>query len=297
MDKRLPIARSTLSFLTKSAYGRQVEANRQYWYRRVGAAAKRMVTADADAVWKAMKQSKAGSGDFSVLAKEAIDDRRGEWKTFLSTTYKVVGSDFASRWYKRQNKSSYTPALGLKYSFEDDDSLADIDTEEWFGEEDGDYDEWMFAGLGYVDTVSGTKAEMILDTRKSQVDRSVDKLGELPAVDMEDKWYDTFLLGLLYNADFIGVSEVSLASNVGGWMAATRAMFDTGAELQHEWCTVHDDRVRDAHSDMDGVTIPFSEPFRVPSKYGYDLMMFPGDVSLGAGPYNIVNCRCTQRIF
>lgn len=55
------------------------------------------------------------------------------------------------------------------------------------------------------------------------------------------------------------------------------------------WVTMRDNRVRDTHGDVDGVTLPVEEPFQV----GDYEMLFPCDDSLGAGAEEIVNCRCT----
>jgi len=55
------------------------------------------------------------------------------------------------------------------------------------------------------------------------------------------------------------------------------------------WVTAHDERVRQSHADLDGVTIPVDEPFQAAS----GPMMYPGDSSMGAGAEDIVNCRCS----
>ena len=54
------------------------------------------------------------------------------------------------------------------------------------------------------------------------------------------------------------------------------------------WITEKDNRVRDTHVLMEGVTIPIDEPFLV----GNSFMMMPHDITLGAEPQEIVNCRC-----
>lgn len=58
-----------------------------------------------------------------------------------------------------------------------------------------------------------------------------------------------------------------------------------------QWWSAHDNRVRDTHKDpsVDGVSIPYDEAFTV----GAYKMMRPGDASLGAGPEEIINCRCS----
>jgi hypothetical protein len=43
------------------------------------------------------------------------------------------------------------------------------------------------------------------------------------------------------------------------------------------------------HAAMVGVEVPMDEPFKLP---GGVRMMYPGDTSLGAGPRQVVNCKC-----
>ena len=54
------------------------------------------------------------------------------------------------------------------------------------------------------------------------------------------------------------------------------------------WVTMEDNRVRDTHIEVGGMTLPISEPFMV----GDSLLMFPGDDSLGASEEELANCRC-----
>jgi hypothetical protein len=54
------------------------------------------------------------------------------------------------------------------------------------------------------------------------------------------------------------------------------------------WRTIIDGRERDAHHEVNGTTIPITEPFEV----GGELLMYPLDDSLGASADNIANCRC-----
>lgn len=55
-----------------------------------------------------------------------------------------------------------------------------------------------------------------------------------------------------------------------------------------EWRTVLDERTRDAHAIADGQIRKIMEPYVV----GGELLMFPGDSSLGASIWNTINCRC-----
>ena len=58
----------------------------------------------------------------------------------------------------------------------------------------------------------------------------------------------------------------------------------------HAWLSERDDRVRPTHITADGQRVPVNEPFWV----GGYRMMYPTDSSLGAGPEEIVNCRCVE---
>lgn len=55
------------------------------------------------------------------------------------------------------------------------------------------------------------------------------------------------------------------------------------------WITERDNKVRETHAEVNGLTIPIKEPFVV----GNSLMMFPKDRSLNAEMEQIANCRCT----
>ena len=59
------------------------------------------------------------------------------------------------------------------------------------------------------------------------------------------------------------------------------------------WRTIIDGRERDAHHEVNGTTIPITEPFEV----GGELLMYPLDDSLGASADNIANCRCCAIYF
>jgi len=59
-----------------------------------------------------------------------------------------------------------------------------------------------------------------------------------------------------------------------------------------EWVTKRDDRVRPFHVEADGQQRPIGEPFLV----GGELLLHPGDGSLGATPGNLIRCRCSLQI-
>ena len=89
----------------------------------------------------------------------------------------------------------------------------------------------------------------------------------------------------------IARTETTAASNTAMQVAAEEYSFDR--PVSKTWETRMTGTVRPTHEQMQGVTIPMDELFRVPKvKGGHDLMMYPGDYSRGASAENIVNCRC-----
>jgi len=65
-------------------------------------------------------------------------------------------------------------------------------------------------------------------------------------------------------------------------MAAT----DSGLDVQIEWISTNDGRVRDSHRSVNGKIIPMGESFNVNGSK----MKYPSDPSGGAA--NVINCRC-----
>lgn len=63
---------------------------------------------------------------------------------------------------------------------------------------------------------------------------------------------------------------------------------------QKSWETIMDGKERDSHAAANGQVQDLSSPFVV----GGELLMYPGDTSLGASAGNIINCRCSvQYVF
>jgi len=59
-----------------------------------------------------------------------------------------------------------------------------------------------------------------------------------------------------------------------------------------KWVAVLDERTRLWHAEADGQARDFNEPYVVNG----ELLMYPGDDSLGASPENLINCRCSSTI-
>lgn len=84
-------------------------------------------------------------------------------------------------------------------------------------------------------------------------------------------------------------TAITEAENAGRQDAAEE-LSRKGAILEKVWRCVHDGKTRPEHAAADGQSVPSDTPFTV----GGEKLMFPGDHSLGAGGWNIYNCRCTR---
>lgn len=77
---------------------------------------------------------------------------------------------------------------------------------------------------------------------------------------------------------------------------ARRASADFGLDLVKVWVSTPDDRTRRIprdefdHLHADGQAVPLDQPFVI----GGELLMHPGDRSLGATGANTINCRCVM---
>lgn len=104
--------------------------------------------------------------------------------------------------------------------------------------------------------------------------------------------------GLLkYRADTVGRTETMEALNASKFSAHEQFVQEAGASgalTEKVWIATRDNRTREQHRDMNGVSVVgLNTPFTMPDG---SLMMYPCDSSLGAGPGQVINCRCTSAI-
>lgn len=85
-------------------------------------------------------------------------------------------------------------------------------------------------------------------------------------------------------ATYLSVNHTNTLANSKDMKNAIDSGFN-----KKKWVTERDQRVRKTHKEAEGEIVNISEPFVV----GESLLMFPGDVSLGADDEEIANCRCT----
>jgi len=100
---------------------------------------------------------------------------------------------------------------------------------------------------------------------------------------MTDRYRDRMLA---FHAETIARTTALDAYKLGQELAFEQAA-DAGLlepeRLVKRWVTTLDGRERDAHREMDGVEVPYNDPWIVP---GEGLQMYPGE--------NTYNCRCAQ---
>lgn len=65
-----------------------------------------------------------------------------------------------------------------------------------------------------------------------------------------------------------------------------------GVVAKKLWSAVLDARTRPAHALADGQRVDIGKPFTVKGQ----LLMYPGDTSLGATLDNVINCRCSSQV-
>jgi hypothetical protein len=150
----------------------------------------------------------------------------------------------------------------------------------WLAKDEAPLDAWLRrnAGKQVADISEATRKKLA-----AQIARGVE-LGESVAQIARR-------IDALYLADIIPNRSMVIARTEVGrvinWAQHWQAE-DADVEMEKEWLALRDSRTRDDHAEADGQRVPIDEPFEV----GDDLMMYPMDESLGAGPENVIGCRC-----
>ena len=145
--------------------------------------------------------------------------------------------------------------------------------------------------------ISGDRAAMRAYLKRRLRDTSFDKFiipGERLTVEQVNTIARAYSSKLLQSyAKQFAQTYAGQAYESGRNQAISQAI-DTGKvdreAVKKKWRTMRDERVRHSHVKLDRVTIPYDEPFL--SVLG-NLMLYPHDASLGAGPEDLVNCRCS----
>ena len=89
----------------------------------------------------------------------------------------------------------------------------------------------------------------------------------------------------VYNDSVLDVGEKANAGRVE-WSNDDLPVPDTKDRVMKTWVTMADDRVRDTHDYLEGMTVPVDGRFWT---FDSDYARYPGDFQL---PQNNINCRC-----
>lgn len=89
----------------------------------------------------------------------------------------------------------------------------------------------------------------------------------------------------IYNDSVLDVGEKANAGSVE-WSNEDLPAPDTKDRVMKTWQTMLDNRVRDTHEYLEGMTVPVGRRFYT---YDGDSARYPGDFS---NPANSINCRC-----
>ena len=94
--------------------------------------------------------------------------------------------------------------------------------------------------------------------------------------------------GTLYDIQRIAETDATRVYNTGALDAVIANNATGGANKR--WMTMLDDRVRDTHSYLEGMVVPYNQPFFT---YDNDSAMAPG---MFERPENNINCRCVIEV-
>lgn len=152
---------------------------------------------------------------------------------------------------------------------------------------------------------SGDPGEMAkaldMKLRDKRFDSTVRKYMELkkaPPADAISRMYGQYVNNALrLRGETISRTETGRAVHEGAHESFRQGLAKSGYSpdaVVRVWRSAGDKRVRDSHQEMDGQTVRgLNTPFVTPSGAK---MMHPLDASLGAGPEEIINCRCDEEI-
>jgi hypothetical protein len=147
----------------------------------------------------------------------------------------------------------------------------------------------MVKGFTLVSGITQTTKKRLIDIANAGVQEglSVDDIVKLVLDDKELEYSNM-------RARRIVRTEIMRGSNIGAMKGAEAH----GFQVDKQWISARDSRTRRIpedefdHVELDGVVVPFDQPFTSEGKKGEGVVaMQPGDISAPAG--FTINCRCT----
>lgn len=201
-----------------------------------------------------------------------IGDLDDHWKKMLTAVYFTVGEDFGKLIW--ESVRSARDPLKL-YAPQD--------------QKDFPKGQWQRIVLEWVQHEAGEKIKQIRETTRLALRKSLKEgvaAGE-SILDLQKRVKKLVKEEIIpHRSEVIARTETIQASNLGSQAAARAA----DVPMEKVWIAARDSRTRDAHVSANGQRRPLDKPYNVSG----ELLMFPGDTSLGASAENTIQCRCTE---
>ena len=242
-----------------AAFWKSYERGRLPFYSRMK---KQVDKLFEDQAKKAEKAYKRGGEDAFL---KAIDDTAAAWKTVYKNNYAAAIEHFGQQTFNNLMKH-YGPEH----------------TKEEAPEE---FDPWDNLLNQYITTTTATKVAYVLDFTKSHIAAIIKEMrADNATVDqIARRIRDEIGLFSTHRSFRIARTEIVSASNYASLQAAEQ----TGMDLQKQWVTSRDARVREAHEDIDRETVDLDKEFS-------NGLMQPGDMRPGTPAKEVVHCRCAM---
>lgn len=150
-------------------------------------------------------------------------------------------------------------------------------------------EDWLNAIIAFFRNEYFIMVQQISDTTKDIIFRVLSKAAE-------EGWSNDQIVKEL-QAPEINAARARLIArtelNKGAFAGRKIAMDDSEWEVEKEWISAHDHRVRHSHRAVDGDVVDVDGKFAVATpKGGTDYMEGPGDPTASAA--NLCNCRCSS---
>lgn len=245
----------------KAAHVHVVEHLRGQGESKARPAFRERMAREKNAVLAAIHGS-SGPVTATIAAHKAVDHGVQAWKDTYQRVYLQVGAPVAA--HVLQGLKHGPGATRVKQTPQD---------------------AWTKRVLDWLQQHGAERVTRVTQTTKDQITASIrEGIAEGESIyQIEQRIEKLYLEQIIPNrSETIARTETMTASNLASFAAAD----STGLNLTKQWIAVEDARTREDHRRVEPSAK--DEPFSV----GGEQMMFPGDDSLGAGPNEIVNCRC-----
>lgn len=150
----------------------------------------------------------------------------------------------------------------------------------------------------YINKRIRSQGKEILETTKNNLEQSrsfVNRVIEDEGLDLATEEIDSLILDnftqrVMNRTETIAVTETQnmyeQAKQIQ--MGLVSEKINSSASAQKRWSSILDQKTRPAHAAAHGQRVPIEQAYTVDG----EMLMFPGDTSLGASISNVANCRC-----